>query len=140
VLVEGDEAHHAIKVIRIKIDDELLLSDGSGAWVRGRIESIAKKSFLVTVVERGFASDATPELIVVQAIMKSDRAKEAIELLTVAGVTRIIPWQAARSIAKWQDDLGDKWVTTSIAAAKQSKLEREHFERLRAKFEGNDGK
>ena len=121
VHVEGDEAHHAIKVVRIKIGEELLLADGGGAWVRGNVESISKKSFTVTVVERGFASDIAPDLIVVQAMMKSDRAKEAIELLTVAGVTRIIPWQAARSIAKWQDDLGEKWVSTSIAAAKQSR-------------------
>ena len=121
VPVEGDEAHHAIKVVRIKIGEELLLADGSGAWVRGSVESISKKSFIVTVVERGFTSDLAPDLIVVQAMMKSDRAKEAIELLTVAGVTRIIPWQAARSIAKWQDDLGAKWVATSIAAAKQSR-------------------
>ena len=121
VEVQGDEAHHAIKVVRIEIGEELLLADGSGAWVRGNVEAISKKSFTVAVVERGFASDIAPDLIVVQAMMKSDRAKEAIELLTVAGVTRIIPWQAARSIAKWQDDLGDKWLSTSIAAAKQSR-------------------
>ena len=53
--------------------------------------------------------------------MKSDRAKEAIELLTVAGATTIIPWQSSRSIAKWQDDLGQKWLTTAITAAKQSR-------------------
>lgn len=121
VHVEGDEAHHAIKAVRIEIGEELLLADGSGVWVRGNVASISKKSFTVAVVERGFASDIAPDLIVVQAMMKSDRAKEAIELLTVAGVTRIIPWQAARSIAKWQDDLGGKWVSTSIAAAKQSR-------------------
>jgi 16S rRNA (uracil1498-N3)-methyltransferase len=57
----------------------------------------------------------------VQALMKSERAKEAIELLTVVGATRIIPWQAARSVAKWQEDLGEKWLATSIAAAKQSR-------------------
>ncbi len=121
VEVDGDEAHHAIKAVRIKIDEELLLADGSGAWVRGSVQSISKKSFTVAVIERGFVSDIEPDLIVVQAMMKSDRAKEAIELLTVAGATRIIPWQATRSIAKWQDDLGEKWVTVAIAAAKQSR-------------------
>ena len=121
VVVDGDEAHHAIKVLRIEIGEELLLADGSGAWVRGKVESIAKKSFRIEVLERGIKEPATPELIVIQALMKSDRAKEAIELLTVAGATTIIPWQSDRSIAKWQDDLGEKWVATSIAAAKQSR-------------------
>ena len=119
--VTGDEAHHAIKVLRVALGEELLLADGGGAWVRGSIEAIGKKSFTVVVLERGIATTALPELIVVQALMKSDRAKEAIELLTVAGATTIIPWQAERSIAKWQNDLGQKWFATSVAAAKQSR-------------------
>jgi len=121
VEVFGDEAHHAIKVLRVAMGEEILLADGTGAWVRGKIEAIAKKSFRTAVLERGITDQIQPELIVIQGLMKSDRAKEAIELLTVAGASTIIPWQAARSIAKWQDQLGEKWVATSIAAAKQSR-------------------
>jgi len=121
VEVFGDEAHHAIKVLRLALGEEILLADGTGAWVRGKIDAIAKKSFRTAVLERGFTDQIQRELIVIQGLMKSDRAKEAIELLTVAGASTIIPWQAARSIAKWQDQLGEKWVATSIAAAKQSR-------------------
>lgn len=119
--VTGDEAHHAIKVLRVEIGEEILLADGSGAWARGRVDAIAKKSFTLATLERGYREEATPELIVVQGLMKSERAKEAIELLTVAGATTIIPWQSARSIAKWQGDLGEKWLSTAVAAAKQSR-------------------
>lgn len=119
--VSGGEAHHAIKVMRFEIGEELLLSDGVGAWARGKVESISKKSFKVSVLERGFVEQILPELIVIQALMKSDRAKEAVELLTVAGATTIIPWQSARSIAKWQEGMGEKWLATAIAAAKQSR-------------------
>lgn len=121
VLVEGDEAHHAIKVLRVELGEGILLADGSGAWARGLVEKISKKSFAVQVLERGISEEISPELIVIQALMKSERAKEAIELLTVAGATKIIPWQSQRSIAKWQGDLGAKWVATSMAAAKQSR-------------------
>ncbi len=121
LVVDGDEAHHAIKVLRVEINEEIMLADGSGAWVRGSVASIDKKSFVVSVLERGIAQGVQPELIIIQALMKSDRAKEAIELLTVAGATTIIPWQSERSIAKWQDDFGDKWVKTAVAAAKQSR-------------------
>jgi len=119
--VTGDEAHHAIKVLRVEVGEELMLADGAGAWARGKVSEVSKKHFTVNVLERGIEDGVFPELIVVQALMKSDRAKEAIELLTVAGATTIIPWQAARSIAKWQEDFGDKWVKTSVAAAKQSR-------------------
>jgi len=119
--VVGDEAHHAIKVIRVEVGEELLLADGNGGWARGSVKSINKKSFSFAVLERGFAPEEAQELIVIQALMKSDRAKEAIELLTVAGATTIIPWQSERSIAKWQDDLGEKWLTTATTAAKQAR-------------------
>jgi 16S rRNA (uracil1498-N3)-methyltransferase len=119
--VGGHEAHHAIKVLRTEEGEEIMLADGSGAWVRGKVAHVGKQSFKVEVVERGIQEPLVPELIVIQALMKSDRAKEAIELLTVAGASTIIPWQSARSIAKWQDDVGEKWLTTSITAAKQSR-------------------
>ena len=119
--VDGDEAPHAIKVLRITVGEELLLADGTGAYIHGRVSAIGKKSFTVSVIERSVAPIFTPELIVIQALMKSDRSKEAIELLTVAGADRIIPWQSDRSIAKWQSDIGDKWLTTSMTAAKQSR-------------------
>ena len=81
--VLGDEAHHAIKVIRVEVGEELLLADGNGGWARGSVQSIGKKSFTLAILERGFAPEEAQELIVIQALMKSDRAKEAIELLTV---------------------------------------------------------
>ena len=121
VEVGGDEAHHAIKVLRIEVGEEIMLADGSGAYLRGKVSHLGKKELQVEVLERGIQEPVTPEVIVIQALMKSDRAKEAIELLTVAGASTIIPWQSERSIAKWQDDLGEKWLATSITAAKQSR-------------------
>jgi 16S rRNA (uracil1498-N3)-methyltransferase len=117
----GDEAHHAIKVVRLSIGDELQISDGAAHWAHARIIEIKKNSFIVEIIERFHKAAKSPELVVVQALMKSDRAKEAIELLTVAGVDRIIPWQSERSIAKWKNDLGEKWSTTARSAAKQAR-------------------
>ena len=83
VVVGGDEAHHAIKVLRTEVGEEIVLADGSGAYARGRVSKIGKKEFEIEVLERGVQKPQTPEIIVIQALMKSDRAKEAIELLTV---------------------------------------------------------
>ena len=56
-----------------------------------------------------------------QALPKSERTKEALELLVEAGVDRIIPWAAARSISKWQEGSRAKWQSTVVAATKQSR-------------------
>ena len=119
--VAGDEAHHAIKVLRIKLGQEILVSDGAGNWVRAVVENIEKKTFIAKVLERGFQEEKSPRLIVVQGLPKSDRVKDAIEILVESGVDLIIPWQADRSISKWQKDSLDKWQSAAVAATKQSR-------------------
>ena len=119
--VAGDEAHHAIKVLRIKLGEEILVSDGAGNWVRAVVENIEKKTFMAKVLELGFQEEKSPRLIVVQGLPKSDRVKDAIEILVESGVDLIIPWQADRSISKWQKDSLDKWQSAAVAATKQSR-------------------
>ena len=119
--VAGDEAHHAIKVLRIKLGEEILVSDGAGNWVRAVVENIEKKTFMAKVLERGFQEEKFPRLIVVQGLPKSDRVKDAIEILVESGVDLIIPWQADRSISKWQKDSLGKWQSAAVAATKQSR-------------------
>lgn len=119
--VGGDEAHHAIKVLRMNLGEEVLISNGAGKWVRAKVEDIAKKSFVARVLEHGFQEIRNPKLVVVQALPKSDRVKEAIEILVESGADAIIPWQSERSISKWQKDSLAKWQEVAAAATKQSR-------------------
>ncbi len=121
LVVDGDEAHHALKVLRLTLGDELQVSDGRGNWAQGTITSLDKKSLTLSVFDRGNAERIDPELIVIQALTKSDRAKETIELLVEAGVDRIIPWQSDRCISRWKGDMHQKWESSVVTACKQSR-------------------
>ena len=124
-VLESDEAHHAIKVLRLNTGEVIKISDGVGNWVSGPIVEIAKKELYVSITERGQIQAAKPELVLVQAITKSDRNKEMLELAVEAGVDRIIPWQSERSISKWQSDSEQKWqlgIKQSCKQARQVKL------------------
>jgi 16S rRNA (uracil1498-N3)-methyltransferase len=124
-VLENEEAHHAIKVLRLNIGEVIKISDGVGNWVSGPIVEIAKKELFVSITERGEIQAAKPELVLVQAITKSDRNKEMLELAVEAGVNRIIPWQSERSISKWQSDSEQKWqvgIKQSCKQARQVKL------------------
>jgi 16S rRNA (uracil1498-N3)-methyltransferase len=78
---------------------------------------VKKKSLEVQVLSSGFQEPLRTSITVVQAIPKGDRAKEAIELLTEAGVDTIIPWTSSRSIGKGTD----KFAITAREASKQSR-------------------
>ena len=117
----GDEGHHAVAVMRLGIGEQIKIADGAGNWVSGTITEVNKKSLKIDVAQRGSAQAGKPELIVVQAVTKSDRTKEMLELLTVGGADQIIPWQAERCISKWKNDSAQKWQSAIKDAAKQSR-------------------
>ena len=114
---DGDDAHHAVRVLRMTAGEIFMLSDGEGTWSEVKVFAVKKKSLEVQVLSTGFEEPLRMSITVVQAIPKGDRAKEAIELLTEAGVDTIIPWTSSRSIGKGTD----KFAITAREASKQSR-------------------
>ena len=119
--LDKDDAHHAIKVLRLKLGEVIKISDGVNKWVSGSIIEISKKELTISISERGHFEEKKPELVLVQAVTKSERNKEMLELAIEAGVDRIIPWQAERSISKWQSDSAQKWEIGIKEACKQAR-------------------
>jgi len=113
----NDDANHAIRVLRMQTGVEFMLSDGQGSWSQVVATEVKKKSMQVRVIDSGFQQPLATTITVVQALPKGDRAKEAIELLTEAGVDRIVPWASARSIGKGSE----KFAITAREASKQSR-------------------
>ena len=114
---DNEDANHAVRVLRMAAGETFMLADGTGAWSQVKAFAIKKKSMEVEVIASGYQEELPTSITVVQALPKSDRAKEAIELLTEAGVDRIVPWVASRSIGK----VSDKFAVTAREASKQSR-------------------
>jgi 16S rRNA (uracil1498-N3)-methyltransferase len=125
VTVEGDEAHHAVAVRRLRVGEQVVLTDGAGIAVRGSVESTGKRVFTLRVESVSVDPPAAPEIVVVQAIPKGERGELAVEVLTEIGVARIVPWAAARSVAVWKGERATKslakWRATAREAAKQAR-------------------
>ncbi|MDI5976612.1 16S rRNA (uracil(1498)-N(3))-methyltransferase [Amycolatopsis magusensis] len=128
-VLDGEEARHAVTVRRIRPGERIVLTDGRGGGARCVADSVqgGRDAELALRVEESW-TEPEPELrvIVAQALAKGDRGELAVELATEAGVDEIVPWRAARSVAKWEDGpRGDKalarWRSTARAAAKQAR-------------------
>ena len=119
--LSGDEGHHAVSVMRLSVGEQIKIADGSGNWVSGTITEVNKRSLKIDVAQRGSIQAGKPELLVVQAVTKSDRTKEMLELLTVGGADQIVPWQAERCMSRWQSDSRHKWMSSIKEAAKQAR-------------------
>ncbi|GAW49945.1 MULTISPECIES: 16S rRNA (uracil(1498)-N(3))-methyltransferase [unclassified Nocardioides] len=125
VTVEGDEAHHAVAVRRLRVGESVVLTDGAGTSVTGAVGSTGKRVFAVTVESRTSVGPAEPSIVVVQAVPKGDRGELAVEVLTEVGVATIVPWSASRSVAVWKGERVEKslarWRSTAREAAKQAR-------------------
>lgn len=116
----GQVGHHLSRVLRATPGEELLLSDGHGHWSRACVTGVDKTSVDLAVLESGYQPQRDITITVIQAVTKGERTRENLELLVEAGVDRIVPWQAARSIGRLPDGVG-KLQAAVIEAGKQSR-------------------
>jgi 16S rRNA (uracil1498-N3)-methyltransferase len=125
VTVEGEEAHHAVAVRRLRVGEHVVLTDGAGTTVQGPVASTGKRVFVVTVESVRTHEAPAPAVVVVQAIPKGDRGELAVEVLTEVGVAEVVPWAASRSVAVWKGERAAKslarWRATAREAAKQAR-------------------
>ena len=124
--LDGAEGRHAVTVKRITAGEKIALIDGRGTVAEVEVTNTSGKEKLSgTVVELKNVSRSLPEVIVVQAVPKSERAELAVELATQGGADAIIPWISHRTIARWQGAKVaknvEKWQSTAREAAKQSR-------------------
>lgn len=120
ISIEGPEARHIARVMRLEVGDELTLFDGRGHECRATIDVIGKNSVSVqvnTVV--GISREPTVSIVAAVALPKGDRLKFMIEKLTELGVARVVPLECQRSSVRPRENTLEKMRRHVIEASKQ---------------------
>ncbi len=124
IVLTGTEAHHAVAVRRVRIGEEVSVGDGRGTWLTGTCESTAPREVVVRIISRTATAAPTPRILLAQALAKGDRDELAVQAATELGVDEILPWQAARSVSRWDAAKAEKgrarWSSIVREAAKQA--------------------
>ncbi|WP_394279269.1 16S rRNA (uracil(1498)-N(3))-methyltransferase [Microbacterium sp.] len=124
VTLTGAEAHHAAAVRRVRVGEDVTVGDGRGVRLVGTVASVAPKEVVVTVLAREETPAQRPRTVLVQALAKGDRDELAVQAATELGIDEIVPWQATRSVSRWEGPKAAKgvarWDTISREAAKQA--------------------
>lgn len=123
VTLTGAEAHHAA-VRRVRAGEEVTVGDGRGTWLTGRCEAVSPREVVVRVTARDEVPAPRPRIVLAQALAKGDRDELAVQAATELGVDEIVPWQAARSVSRWDAAKAEKgrarWASIVREAAKQA--------------------
>jgi 16S rRNA (uracil1498-N3)-methyltransferase len=112
VTLTGAQARQIATVLRLRAGDQIaLVADGAEAVVA--LETVRPASVTAVVRERGFTpAEPTVALTLALPVLRGDHDEEVVEAVTQLGVSRIVPFTSARSVAR------------SLSDAKRSRWER----------------
>ena len=124
VSLSGSEARHAVTVSRLAVGETVSIGNGAGLVVTGAVVTAEHTEVVVEVAHLAIEPRREPAVFLAQALAKGDRDELAVQAATELGVDGVIPWQAARSISRWEGPKvakgRDRWTAVVREATKQS--------------------
>lgn len=125
-LVLSDQlAHRIIRVLRMRVGDQILLCDPHGVeWV-AEIVGIVANAVEVNLIERYFSEpEHTVSVALFQGVPKGEKMDFIVQKATELGVQRIIPMLTRRTVPRFTPDKArskrERWQRVAISAAEQS--------------------
>lgn len=125
IILDEFSSHHALRVMRVKVDDFLILFNGDGFEYRGRVSDINKKTINIEILSKEKNNNESPiNINLFQSISSNEKMDMVIQKATELGVNSIQPIFTSRSTVKLSLDRIKKrlihWRQVSISACGQS--------------------
>ena len=98
-ITDGDFLNQARNVLRLKIGDRFILSDGKGKEAEGILEGLDKKSALVHISNRSENKNEPERKVVLYcALIKRENFEWVAQKATEVGVSTIVPLISERTV------------------------------------------
>ncbi len=126
IKITGSDVNHIKNVLRMKIGEELLISDCVSKDYSCKISSICEEEVIVNIIDVEYGgSELEGELYLFQCLPKSDKMELIIQKAVELGVKEIVPVASKRAIVKLDEKKADskvkRWNGIAQSAAKQSR-------------------
>jgi 16S rRNA (uracil1498-N3)-methyltransferase len=118
------QAHHAMRVLRLKRGDAVLLFNGDGAEYTAAVVAASRDRFALDVTGREEMDREAPFAVTLaQAISSGERMDYTIQKAVELGVAAIQPLESRRSVVRLSADRAQRrvahWQAVVIAACEQ---------------------
>lgn len=119
-----EAAHHASRVLRLRVGDAVQIFDGQGNALDATLHAINGKRVLLGNLQTCMvAPPADLRIVLAQAMCGSEKMDWVVQKATELGVAEIFPVQAQRSVARLAASRADKrarhWHNIAVAACEQ---------------------
>lgn len=117
-------AHHAHRVLRLRVNDPVQVFDGEGNALDARISEINGKRVVLHELQTCMAEAEFPlRITLAPAMCGSEKMDWVVQKATELGAAEIQPVQTQRSVAKLSSERAEKrtahWNSVAIAACEQ---------------------
>jgi 16S rRNA (uracil1498-N3)-methyltransferase len=124
-LIDGDDRHHIIKVMRMEIGDKIICVNPLGNAAVCEIAKITDEQVVADVVQWIDEKSELPiSITIASGLPKGDKLEWVIQKGTELGANEFIPFTARRSVVKWDEKKAakkiDRWQKIAKEAAEQS--------------------
>lgn len=125
IIITGDDAHHILRVLRMKVSDELTVCDKKGTDYRTVITAMDHGSVSTKILSAAPSITEPPVSVTLfQALPKAAKMDSVVQTCTELGICKIVPCIMRRCVVKLEDNKAaskkaDRWQAIAEAAAKQ---------------------
>ena len=122
ITLEGEVAHHLIRVLRANVGDRLVLCDGNNTDYLTQVAEITKTQLSCHVLStQPSGTEPRTKVTIFQAMPKSDKLELIIQKSVELGAAAIVPVITSRTVMrKWDDKKTSRYQKIAEAAAGQS--------------------
>lgn len=117
------ESHHCLNVLRLAVDDRIILFDGQGRESVATISAVAKSAVSLRLGPINRTPKLRCEITLAQAIPKGKNMDLIVQKAVELGVSKIVPLVSDRAVVRIDESDADskreKWTSVVIEAAKQ---------------------
>lgn len=101
VTITGDDYHHLVNVMRKKVDDQVICSHPDGKQAICQITAVDEHVTLRIVDYLDAQTELPIDVSIVQGLPKGDKLDWIVQKATELGARSFVPFNAVRSIVKW---------------------------------------
>jgi len=121
--LEGREAHHALKVLRVKYGELVAVLDGVGNEFLCTVENSSRDAVTLSVSLKNFTPPPPCQITLLQALPKGKIIESIIQKSVELGAHRIVPILSERVVSHLDGESAEhkreKWQQVAIEAVKQ---------------------
>lgn len=123
LMLAGREAHHALRVLRLRRGDRIVVLNGAGTEFTCDVETFDRDKVQLAIAEQKTIAPPPCQTTLLQALPKAKIIESIIQKATELGAARIVPLMSERVLTdlneKHAERKAEKWQQIAIEAIKQ---------------------